>query len=248
MCTVSWLREPAGYQVFFNRDELRTRAPGLPPEAGSLRGVRFVAPRDGDHLGTWIGANELGLTLGLLNRYEESPGVDAGGPTVSRGHLVSGLLDAPHRDGVRDRLDAFHLGRFRPFTLVVFAPGAPAHLLGWDGRELHGETAPESGLVLTSSGHDQAGAARIRGALFEAARTGGPWTAEELDLLHRSHHPERGPFSVCMHRSDAVTVSYTRVVVTPTQVVLSCTAGAPCETPHSDTLRLHRRPPPPVAA
>ena len=30
-----------------------------------------------------------------------------------------------------------------------------------------------------------------------------------LRRLHRSHLPERGPFSICMHRSDAATVSYT---------------------------------------
>lgn len=31
VCTLSWLPDPAGYWVFFNRDERRTRRPGRAP-------------------------------------------------------------------------------------------------------------------------------------------------------------------------------------------------------------------------
>src|SRR5438046_9489349 len=34
-----------------------------------------------------------------------------------------------------------------------------------------------------------------------------------LRQLHRSHAPKRGPFSICMHRSDAGTVGYSEVAV-----------------------------------
>jgi hypothetical protein len=36
---------------------------------------------------------------------------------------------------------------------------------------------------------------------------------EWLRRLHRSHRPEIGPYSICMHRDDAATVSYTEIVV-----------------------------------
>ena len=41
------------------------------PRIGDVRGVSFVAPIDGDHGGSWIGVNQFGLTLCLLNRYDD---------------------------------------------------------------------------------------------------------------------------------------------------------------------------------
>ena len=43
MCTLSWIRQLDGYHVFFNRDERRTRAAGLPPEPGERGGVTWLA-------------------------------------------------------------------------------------------------------------------------------------------------------------------------------------------------------------
>jgi hypothetical protein len=60
MCTLSWLRGTAGYTVFMNRDERPTRAPGLGPKVRDWDGTAWLAPEDGDHAGTWIGANQLG--------------------------------------------------------------------------------------------------------------------------------------------------------------------------------------------
>jgi hypothetical protein len=45
----------------------------------------------------------------------------------------------------------------------------------------------------------------------------------------RFHVPETGPFSTCMHRADAATVSYTEVVVSSRQAMMRHHAGAPCE-------------------
>jgi hypothetical protein len=230
MCTVSWLREPAGYQVFFNRDERRTRAPGLPPALGERSGVRWLAPLDGDQLGTWIGVNQHGLSLGLLNRYEESPLLGSGGPWVSRGRLVASLLDVTDLETLGQRLRDQALDRYQPFSLTVFAPGAPAGILAWDGAELRREQVSTSGLVLTSSGYDQAEAARVRAEIFAASAAAGPWTGERLEELHHSHRPERGPFSICMHRDDAATVSFTRLVVTERAVEIGYVPGPPGET------------------
>src|SRR5262245_8061057 len=71
--TVSWTPTREGYALRFNRDERRTRGPGLPPGMMEGDGVRFLAPTDADAGGTWIGVNQFGLTVGLLNRYHEAP-------------------------------------------------------------------------------------------------------------------------------------------------------------------------------
>jgi hypothetical protein len=243
MCTVSWLREPAGYQVFFNRDERPTRAPGLPPQVGDLNGVRWLAPRDGDQLGTWIGANELGVTLGLLNRFEESPARSTGGGFRSRGLLVTSLLDLGDLDGLERRLHESDLSIYQPFTLTSFAPGEAARLFAWNGSRLSRQDRAHSALVLTSSGYDQAEATRIRGALFEDAQAEGGSAAEAFEALHRSHFPERGPFSICMHREEAATVSFTRVAVRPGSVEMTYVPGPPGETPESTVARLDRQAP-----
>ena len=39
----------------------------------------------------------------------------------------------------------------------------------------------------------------------------GAHASRQLRALHRSHAPMRGPFSICMHRADAATVSYAEV-------------------------------------
>ena len=46
MCSVSWLLEKKGYQVFFNRDEQKSRALALPPKKYTLDGVDVLMPLD----------------------------------------------------------------------------------------------------------------------------------------------------------------------------------------------------------
>jgi Transport and Golgi organisation 2 len=59
------------------------------------------------------------------------------------------------------------------------------------------------------------------------------WDGKHLDCLqklHKSHDPEPGPYSICMHRPDAATVSYTQVEFTPREISMVYVAGPPCET------------------
>ena len=55
MCTITWLAEPDGYQVFFNRDEKRDRKPARPPAVYETQGLQSVYPVDGKAGGTWLG-------------------------------------------------------------------------------------------------------------------------------------------------------------------------------------------------
>src|SRR5689334_22002529 len=119
MCTVSWLKVSGGYELFCNRDERRTRKPAAPPVIREARGVRFIAPIDGDHGGSWIGVNEAGVSLCLLNRYEDassSPdGVKSEDDYRSRGLLLTSLLDSLTVAHAHARLSVADLSSFRPF-------------------------------------------------------------------------------------------------------------------------------------
>lgn len=213
-----------------NRDERRTRAPALPPVLVDAGGLPGLMPVDGDAGGTWISVNDRGHALALLNRWEESPH-DAGTPFVSRGLLVRDLAGLSGSDDLRTALTGALLSRYRPFTLVSIVPAAAPVLFEWNGLELGHATAAQPGLIRTSSGSDQVGVERSRGALFSAAREAPEGlTPPALALLHRSHQPEKGALSVCMHRDDANTVSFSLITVSGGSVLFRYVPGPPCET------------------
>jgi hypothetical protein len=46
--------------------------------------------------------------------------------------------------------------------------------------------------------------------------------------LHQNHGAAAGPFSICVHRDDAATLSYTEVEVTSRELVMRYRPGQPC--------------------
>lgn len=218
MCTVTWLRpRQGGYAVFFNRDEQRRRAPALPPREQNRAGVRYVAPVDGAAGGTWLAANEHGLTLGLLNHYEAGHIWRAQHP-VSRGLLLLSLVDEPDLGEITRRLRQVRTEDYHPFVLVAFDEhSARSHK--WDGRRLEVRDLAEDDLPVTTSSYETPAVLARRGALFHRLReTRHGLTPDMLQDFHDSHDPLGGPWSVCMSREDAQTVSFSRVTVTPRQV------------------------------
>ncbi len=236
MCTLSWVRQLRGYTVLFNRDERRTRAIGLPPTEQLRNGVRFLAPSDPEGGGSWVSVNDQRVALALLNQYEADQPAER--PPVSRGQLLLALADLGSQAEVWNRLRTAGLMQYAPFTLAVFEPGLPALLLGWNGQALTDEILGQSGLLLASSSVAQHEADQARRKLFDATTAAGAIDEVVLERLHRSHLPVEGPLSVCMHRADAETVSFTRISVTPLLVSLSYVAGAPCRGAPADTLIL----------
>ena len=70
----------------------------------------------------------------------------------------------------------------------------------------------------------------VRGKTFQrAVRQHSAGSQDWLRRLHRSHSPKAGPFSTCMHRADAATVSYTEVTVSGREALIRYHAGAPCQ-------------------
>jgi hypothetical protein len=243
MCTASWAPGPDGYTFCFNRDERRTRAPALDPSVREHDGVRYLAPLDGDFGGTWIAVTAHGLSFGLLNRYQLEPVAEPEEPR-SRGLLIPELVSSADLLTVASRLEQIEIARYRPFTLIALAPGHAALLAAWDGRQVRLQRHVAAGLLLTSSAVDEPEVAAARVQLFTSLPE---ITGASLETTHRSHVPERGARSVCMHRPDAQTRSYTRGVVTPAQVTLHHTEGPPCERAVPLSLHLARANPMPAA-
>ncbi len=239
MCTVSWTPIVDGYALYFNRDERKTRGVGAPPVLRQQAGVSFAAPIDPDAGGTWIGVNDRGVTICLLNRYGDTP-LDPPGPRPSRGLLVLELLVARAAALAIERVERRPLDELLPFTICAVDAAGVVHLADWTGSELLVTATTRPGLVRTSSGSDQRQAEVLRVAALDRLAGGATVTADLLGRLHRSHFPERGPFSVCMHRDEAETQSLSIIQVGAAEAVLDYAAGSPCLGGGSVRARVHR--------
>ena len=236
MCTVTWSKTNDGYQLFFNRDERRSRAEALPPRLESSDGSSWLAPRDAEAGGTWVAVNNRGLTVGLLNLYQAEAALPSREGKTSRGLLVRSLANSPDQDAAAACLLAHDLNLFMPFTLVVASPSGEVHSFAWDGREA-GVWRPASPPIV-SSGHDVVGATAARRRLF--AGFGQHPDFADLLTFHSSHEPAKGAYSPCMHRADAKTVSLTAVRVSRDAVEMAYAPGSPCRTGLGTWLRLAR--------
>jgi hypothetical protein len=206
-----------------NRDELRSRARAAPPTAVLLDGVLALAPVDGDFGGTWIGANHLGVSVCLVNRHEPLPERDY----RSRGLLVRELLSLTGVDRVRLELAASDLHQYRPFELLALDLDGPTVRARWNGGLLKSMEADEDVGLLVSSLYEPGPAEKERRKAFDAIVRGEP-TPASFDTFHRSHLPARGPYSTCMHRDEASTVSYTTIQVGHGRVEMAYQPGPPC--------------------
>lgn len=228
MCTLTWQRDESGYSIHFNRDERRTRAPSRPPAPLETGGLRALAPIDGEAGGTWIGVNDRGVAIALLNGYQH-PRHAAEGVFRSRGALVVETLAARSARDAIARVAADDMARYRPFVLAAFDT-RDARYTEWTGESLVDGDLLDAMRPLVSSGYDFEGVRRVRRALFlQHTRGGSDVDDVALARFHAAHEPERGPYSPCMHREDAATMSYTRLHVVETEARLSHRAGAPCE-------------------
>ena len=196
MCTLTWNRPASGeLEIFFNRDELKTRPIAEVPSRHEVDGISFLSPRDPRGGGTWMLANEYGLVVCLLNKWELQ-GRSIADPR-SRGQLVWSLANLISVDEVESRLD--FLENYHAFTLVVFSKTGD-RCWQWDESSLHAGEVPE---FLTSSSFRFEEVSRERAACF-TSHVGG---AE----FHASTGAESSAYTVRMNRPDAQTWSRSRL-------------------------------------
>ena len=216
-----------GYCLAMNRDEKRTRQEGLPPSQRNIAGHKVIYPSEPDG-GTWIALNDHGVSLALINWYSVAQRLKRG--TLSRGGVIPWVITEKAADFIDAGLNDLPLDRINPFRLICAFPASREVIeWRWDVERLVRHDHQWELQQWVSSGLDEPRAQEVRGGAFQEARCQQS-TASLVWLrrLHRSHLPQEGPFSICMHREDAVTVSYTEVSVSSHQVRMDHVLGAPC--------------------
>jgi hypothetical protein len=241
MCTVSFIPRSGGFLLGMNRDEQLSRPMGLAPQRVSADGCQFLYPREPGG-GTWAGVNDRGVALALINWYRQPQ--RGSKDSCSRGAVVRQLLPCLDVRHIGMELRRLPLDRMNPFRLVVIYE--PLNLLNewrWNGVKLRNLAFSWLRRHWFSSGYDEPGAVRVRRkicqeAVLEPRRHALAW----LRKLHASHRPVGGPYSICMHRSDAATVSYTEISVQIKSARISYHPGSPCSSNQLKTqwLKLHK--------
>jgi hypothetical protein len=237
MCTVTLIARKKGFALGMNRDERRTRIAADSPSHEILGGRQALFPSE-PGVGTWIGVNDAAIACALVNWYAIARRVRK--PPVSRGQVVTAALAATTPLEMKARLKELPLSRINPFRLIgVFAAGREVVEWRWNLKRLATIRHRWETGTWISSGFDEAGAQITRGRVFAEARRQSTFgRLDWLRRLHRCHQPERGAYSTCMHREDAVTVSYTEIVVHADTAVLRYQAGSPCKNGEVKTYRL----------
>lgn len=228
MCTVSFLPTPQGFFLTMNRDEKRTRAAALAPTVSEYAQRHAVFPIEPSG-GTWIAANDAGVCVALLNwhRIKREPA----GEILSRGEVPRMLARTSSAGEIANTLDALPLEKIRPFRVIALV-ASEQNLTEWQWNleNLIAHKCPWKEQHWFSSGFNELQAESERQRVCESSHgQGSSGRLAWLRRLHRSHEPERGPFSICMHRPDAATVSYTEVVLEGTSITMRYQPGPPCK-------------------
>jgi len=229
MCTLTWGRieqesksHQSGYHVHFNRDESRKRKSATPPAVYENKklGTQYLAPIDRDAMGTWILVNTYGVTACLLNNYidiKKKEGLRSRGLLVKELNVVKNVLEA---ETLVNRLD---LEQYAPFDLFLFDQQSVINI-SWNGEQK--KRVEPSTAFKSSSGFDTKAAIAARHQTFNTYDQ----KIDSLREYHRSHLPEKSAYSVCMHRPDARTQSYTEIIVSDGLAKMTYTDGPPCST------------------
>ena len=228
MCTLTFVPTVDGYLAGMNRDELLTRPAALPPEIHEREAMKLVYPREPSG-GTWIAASTRGNLLALLN-WNEVDIAGLGEKRRTRGLVIPDAILEKNARSTKAHLDQLSLDGIFPFRLIgVFRnerqliewrwDGTGIQQLGWAWARKHWFSSSLSDTSATAE------RSRVCDAAVLDPAVGSPhW----LRQLHGSHEPKPGPYSICVHRQDASTVSYTEVECAGSSISMRYLSGSPC--------------------
>lgn len=236
MCTLliaTRVWQDAPLVVAANRDEKLGR-PSEPPSVREASGMQFLAPRDLQSGGTWLGINQHGVLAAITNRWTPSPRDDV----RSRGLLVVDALRPSTAVQSADAIAALDPSDYNPFHLVV--AGADAAFLLWsDGHGIRRETLAPGIHVLTERSLGAAPSKRLELLHAKIGELFGPTLPEPeawAELLRTKAEPAIEGVCILDPDRDYGTRSSSIVVLEPdaSQSLFMHANGPPDSTPYDD--------------
>jgi len=223
---MTWFVKEDGYELFFNRDERTSRRRAELPTSQLNDGVQYLSPTDADAGGTWIAANQFGVTVCLLNHYQFEQ-IETYKNWTSRGEMVRRFATTTSLINAEELFNSLDLEDYRAFRMFIIDHKGGNRLCVWDGHSARVErdvTTPKS-----SSSVDAKHVKAVRKNLFVNLNLIDSKRVDDYINYHASHLPSRSKESVCMHRDDASTVSLSHVSVSSQGVRFRYADGSPCE-------------------
>jgi uncharacterized protein with NRDE domain len=232
--------------VAANRDEHYDR-PAAPPALIAVN-PRIVAGKDLRARGTWLGVNEHGLVVGILNRRAD--GATAGNSNNrSRGLLCMDLLALRSAAECPDFLRR-HEEHYNPFTLVCADPAQAGVAFNNDGkitvRSLNAGLHVFSSAAEVDTGSGKADRAYGRFMRWAAGLATEEMTGEWLSGLktllgdHSMVGYDDPRDAICVHGAQSGTVSSSIICYSAAErrfATYYC-AGAPCQNSFAEPLTL----------
>lgn len=234
MCTVSVIRcetaaprssgdssrgeSPKLLRIVCNRDEKLIRTEALPPVCRKYRDRTAILPIDPLSRGTWIGVNDAGLALCLLNAthsgVQQATSAAHARLLKSRGDIIPSLLDCENVGEAIDRAAALDPREFPPFRLIAISLTHVGVIASDRVAVRVRQCQPLRGpFMATSSSLGDELVDPVRRELFGECLRHAVDPCEAQDRFHSHQWPDRRHVSVLMARPDARTVSRTIVQI-----------------------------------
>jgi len=199
MCTLVAAFDPdAVYPlvVAANRDERLSR-PSTPPRLWPGR-PPFLAPRDEQAGGSWLGLNQRGLFVAVTNRFGVTPEPDR----TSRGQLVLRALGSPDAATLHRHLGSLSHDHYNAFHLL-YADRAKAFVTWSDGTRIQQQELEPGLHIITerSLGGDDHARTELIQKYAEPLRRRQEPSVEELQTMLGQHAADAFG-STCVHMPD----------------------------------------------
>lgn len=209
MCTLTVVREADRLLVTMNRDDVADREEA-PPTLWPVARPVFVAPRDVQAGGTWIGVNRHGVIACLLNRYDDAPT-----GRTSRGNIVIEAMRGATITTACGDLTALDHRAYSPFSCLLIAMNGVVRL-DWTGASLRRQELSDANELMTTSSSWRFDDVKAeREALFEEIWSWRRNAADKVATFHTRRIRANDAWAPMMLRPKSRTKSVTQIELTP---------------------------------
>ena len=211
MCTLSIFAIDDTFILTMNRDEARNRTEANQIKQKNYSHTTACYPVDKASGGSWLGFNDYGISLALLNRYHEAHYNDA----TSRGLIIPQLLAYNNLNDMSQALQNILTKKHNPFDLVCTDTNQIIKF-SWNGLQLQQQEITITQPYMLSSSSvctDQVLSIRAKIFIEYTEEQHQPHAQDILKTLHFQHQVSAPSSSIFMSRTNTHTKSISQIII-----------------------------------